>query len=515
MSELKVSSSNKRIAKNVLALYARMLLMLIINLYTSRVLLDCLGVDDYGLNNVVGGFVTMLGFVNTSMTRSIQRFLNVELGLNNEEGVRDSFRAAITVQIYLALLILLLLETVGLWFLNCKMHIPPDRMAAANWVYQCCCITMVISIIKSPYNAIIIAKEKMNFYALISVLEAVMKVIIIVSLLLVTTDRLIAFNILQFISVVLFFVVTVAYSNKIMPGLNIKLSKEKRRITEILSFSGWNLFGSFSGIIKSQGINILINFYFSLAINAARSVAYMVLSAINQFASNFQMALSPQIVQSYAAGERERYLFLSYASGKMSFYLMWILIYPVIILLDPLLTFWLGNNVPEKTQVFIPIILYTGLIDSLGSSISIPLYATGKIKMYQIVVSIITIMVLPISYIFYEMGYPAETSMIISLVLAIVAQGARVIIWCKLIKERTTIYLKKIVIPAIFVMIISMGLTRLLMLLGFCKLDGSFFNIIIDAILIVVISIVTVYFIGISKSERSIVVKVVRNKFKK
>lgn len=508
-------SSNKRIAKNVLALYARMLLMLFINFFTARILLDCLGVEDYGLNNVVGGFVAMLGFVNNSMTNSIQRFLNVELGKNDEVGARKCFETAMTVQLLISVVLLILLETLGIWFLNYKMHIPSNRYIAANWVYQCACMTFVLNIVKSPYNAIIIAKEKMNFYAIVSVLEALIKVGLILALLYVKTDRLIAYAILHFVSVLIFFMITVYYSKKLLPGIVIKIVKDKKRFKDILSFSGWNLFGSFSGVIKGQGINILINFFFSLAINAARSVAYMVLAAINQFASNFQVALNPQIVQSYASGDRERYLLLTYTSGKLSFYLMWIIIFPIIILLDPILSFWLGDNIPEKTQIFLPIILLTGLIDSLGSSISTPLYATGNIKKYQIIVSTITIMVLPISYILYKMGYPAESSMIVSLVLSVFAQIVRVIIWCSLIDEYPVVYLKQIVFPASIVVVISVVLIKLLMLTGISNVNGSIVNLVMIAVIIVVISAIIIYFVGLNKVEKTMLQNVIRNRIKK
>lgn len=509
-----ISDNNKRIAKNTFFLYIRMFILFAVNFYTTRVLLNALGTDDYGLYNVIAGFVAMLGFMNQSMTNSIQRFINFHMGKGDEEGLLKYFKASLTAQLLLGIFILLLFETLGLWFLNAKMNIAPEKVFDANVVFQMSCLCLLVNIIKAPYNAIIIAKERMNFYAYISVAEAAVKLFIAFSISWIVTFRLSYYAIMLFALTVIVYILTLMYAKRLICNLSFQLYFHKAIFKEVLSFSGWNLFGAASGAIKSQGINVLMNLFFNTAINASRGVAFQVLSGIQQFVSNFQVAINPQIVQSFASGDKDRYLKLTYLSAKLSLYLMWVIALPVMASLNLILDVWLGKDmVPEYTSLFIYIILFTGLFDALGSSISVPIYATGNIKGYQIITSSVKFMVLPISYILYRIGFGPAASMYISLLLAGIEQTSRVIIWGRLVKESPLIYLNKIIFPALAIIILS-SLTMYFIV----EYTTKFITIIsfgINTIVALLIAILMIYFIGLNRMEKNQILNIIRKNISK
>lgn len=508
------TSKNKRIAKNTVFLYLRMLLLFVVNFYMTRILLQELGVDDFGLYNVVAGFVAMLGFINTSMTNSIQRFINYQMGKDSIDGVKRYFESSMLAQIIFAGVVFLLFETVGLWFVNNIMVIPEGREFAANVVYQSACICTMIGFVRAPYNALIIAKEKMEFYAYISILEAILKVAIIFALSWFAYDKLSLYGLLLVVVTFMIYLCSVIYCKKIVPAIRFRLNRDKVVLKEILSFSGWNLIGTVSGTIKSQGINILMNLFFGVAVNAARGVAYQVLGGIQQFVSNFQIAINPQIVQTYSAGEKHRYFQLTYLSAKISLYMMWILTLPVLFGIDDILALWLGEgNVPDYTNLFVSIILFTGLFDALGSSISVSLYATGNIKVYQIVVSTIKILVLPISYVLYIWGYAPASSMYVSLVLSGLEQVMRVLIWSRQVGENPMVYLKRIVLPALVVIGVSMGLMYLLS--RTVTTSQPLIRVLIIVLYSIPISTCLIWFVGSSKVERNQLVSLVKSKIHK
>lgn len=506
------NQDNKRIARNTFFLYIRMFLLFAVNFYATRVLLNALGADDYGLYNVVAGFVAMLGFMNQSMTNSIQRFINFYIGKDDKEVLLKYFKACLTAQVFLGVLIVLIFETIGLWFLNAKMNIPLGKVFDANIVFQMSCLCLLINVIKAPFNAVIIAKEKMDFYAYVSVVEAAVKLFITFSISWMAAFKLSYYAIMLLILTVVVYLLTFRYSKRQIPELEFKFYFHKDIFKEVLSFSGWNLFGAASGAIKSQGINVMMNLFFNTVINAARGIAFQVLSGVQQFVSNFQVAINPQIVQSYASGDKDRYLNLTYLSAKLSLYLMWVIALPVMTSLDLILDVWLGKEmVPEYTSLFVYIILFTGLFDALGSSISVPLYATGNIKLYQIVTSSIKFTVLPISYILYRRGSGPAASMYVSLFLASLEQVSRVIIWGRLVNESPWIYLKKVVIPALVVIGISSA--SMYGISNFVATFSIFIAFCINTMVSVFIAIVMIYFIGMNKIERKQIVNIVKRKF--
>lgn len=503
------TQDNKCIAKNTLFLYIRMMLMFIMGFYITRVILKNLGVEDFGTYNAVAAFVAMLGFLNTAMSNGIQRFINFEFGKNNIQKAVKYISNSITVQLCICGALLLIFETIGIWFVENKMIFAEDDILPARIVFHLSVATLVLNMVSATFNAIIIAKERMDFYAYISIFEVVAQLGIAHAISISESNRLIIYVSLLLVLNLILTISKIIYSKKILPELSIKPSFDKDIFKELLSFSGWNLFGSASGTIKSQGINILMNIFFGVTINAARGIAFQVLSGVQKFTSNFQLAINPQIVQSFSSNNRERYLSLTYTSAKISFYLMWIITLPVLFSINTILHVWLGDNIPECTSIFVILILLTGLIDSLGSSISISFYATGNIKKYQIIVSSITIMVLPISYILYRHGMEPATSMYVSLFLSVIAQIARVIIWCNTINESPSIYFKKIVVPIVIIMILS---TSFMFLLNYIVSANDIIMLCINTILSIFINVICIYMIALDKNERNFISKHIKFK---
>lgn len=493
---------NKRIVKNTLFLYLRMLLILLVTFYTTRVVLHNLGQDDFGLYNVVSGFVMMLGFLSSALANGTERFINYELGRNNFDSIKDCFNASYIAQLVFSFFSIVVFETVGLWFLNHEMNIPPDRVVAANWIYQFAIISMALGIMKSPFNAIIIAKEKMDFYAIVSIVEATLKLLVAFAISQSTYDKLIVYGFLLLVISLVTYLVTRGYSLKLMPFIKISFHVPKKVFSEVLSFSGWNLLGSVSGVIRSQGINVIMNIFFGVTINAARAVAYQVLGGVQQFTSNFQLAINPQIVQTYASGERSRYLRLTYTSAKISLYLMWLITLPLLFCVEPVLSIWLGSDVPEFTALFIKLILITGLLDALGSSISVPLYATGNIKNYQIIVSAIKVLVLPIAYVLYKIGFPPETAMYVSIILSLAAQIARVLIWANLVGESPLVYFRAIVIRGLIIIIVSLFFLYFLHNYLVGNINSSILIILCDVLFSLMVNIPFIFFVALTKEER-------------
>lgn len=325
------SVNNKRIAKNTLLLYVRMFFVMAVTLFTSRVVLATLGVTDFGIYNVVGGVVAMMGILNNAMAVSTQRYLTFELGRGDAVRLKQVFCMCLAIFVMLAVVVVVLGETVGLWFLNSKMTIPADRMVAANWVYQFSILACVASLIVTPYNAVIIARERMNVYAYVGILEVVLKLAVVYLLLVIPVDRLTTYGLLILLSQIVIAVIYMLYCTRHFAEARYRVYWDGSLFRELVSYSGWNLFGSAAGVVKGQGLNILLNMFFTPAVNAARGIAYQVNAAITQFFTNFYTAVRPQITKYYAQGDMEEMTKLIFRSSKMSFYLIMLISMPVII----------------------------------------------------------------------------------------------------------------------------------------------------------------------------------------
>lgn len=397
-------SSNKRIARNTLLLYFRMLLIIIVGLYTSRVVLNTLGVSDYGIYNVVGGIVAMLAFLNSAMVAASQRFISFELGTGNMEKLKKVFCTSVSIHIVLAIIIFLIAETLGLWFVNTHLNIPPERMEAANWVYQCSILTLLLTIISVPYNSCIVAHEHMKAFAYVSILEAVLKLLIVYLLLLSGDfDKLILYAILVASVAFIIRIVYGIYCKRHFEECTYRLVFDRQLFREMFAFAGWSVIGNFGFAIKDQGSNVILNLFFGTTVNAARGIALQVNGIISNFSNNFTMALNPQITKQYAAGEVETSVKLVYAGCRYSFYLLLLIAVPVMINIDYLLQLWLGT-VPEYTSRFLILALVAALIDVMARPLVTALQATGRIKVFQIVICIIMLCELPLAYIILYYG---------------------------------------------------------------------------------------------------------------
>lgn len=395
-----------------------------ISLYTVRAILHQLGVVDYGIYNVVGGVVTMFSFINSTLTTSSQRYFSIELAKGDMKRLNQWFCLNITTFSIFILIFFVIAETVGLWFVNTQMVIPPDRVFAANVVYQFSIIAFCVHFFNVPYNALIIAHERMSAFAYISIIEALLKLGIVFLLAISPWDKLIVYGFLMMLvscgitSSYIIYNLRYFDESKFRPYWNISEMKE------LLGFSGWHFFGTFAVVVRSQGINILLNMFFNPAINAARAVAFQISHAVNQLSSNFFVAVKPQIYKSYASGDLEGLHKLVMRSTIMCSLLVSILIYPVLANTQYILGIWL-HNVPEYAVRFTQLVLINALIDSTNGPTIASALATGKIRKYQEVVASLILLNLPISYIALKMGADPTVTMIISIVLSFVTAYVR------------------------------------------------------------------------------------------
>lgn len=496
------SSNNKRIAKNTLMLYVRMLFSMGVSLFTSRVILQALGVEDYGIYNVVGGFVTMFTFLNGSMVASTQRYLNFEIGRGNEQQLSKVFSTALQIHALIALAIILLSETVGLWFLYEKLVIPDERMNAAFWVYQCSVISCVINIMYVPYNADIVAHEKMSAFAYISIVEVTLKLLIAYLLYVFPWDRLVIYAVLLLLIQLLIRWIYVRYCSKHFPESHYRHEINKSLLKEMSSFAGWGLFGSLANVFYNQGLNILLNLFFGPIVNAARGIAVQVQSAVHGFVGNFQMALNPQITKNYASGNLLQMHSLIFRSARFSFFLLYLLALPIIIEAEYILKLWLKTP-PADAVVFTQWMLVVSLIYTIANPFIIANQATGKIKVYQIVVGSILLLIVPISYIALLLGAPAYSVFIVHFCMECLAQFWRMYLLRNLINLPIKAYLKNIYLPIIIVA----ALSTLLPLYLRSLISDSFIRLIVIGFSSILSVAFFTFVIGLTRNERQFIIE--------
>ena len=449
------SINQKRIAKNTALLYVRMLFIMVVSLYTSRVILQTLGDIDFGLYNVIGGIVVAFSFLNGVMSSACSRYFAIEIGRGDDEALRKVFNLNVTIFILLGGIILLLAETVGLWFLNHKMVIPPDRMGAAQWVYQCSIIAFIINMFATPYRSVITARENMKVYAYCSVVEVVLKLAIVYLLVVSPFDKLILYSVLMVSITVGTSLFYSLYCRHCYAECRYSFYWDRPLFKEIVGYTGWQVIGVASDIGRNQGVNIILNMFFGSIANAARGIAYQVFMNINQFVQNFVIAFSPQITKSYAVGDREGMMKLVYQSSKFSYYLLYILILPVCMETSKILEIWLGD-VPNDTVVFCQLTLIAALIDSLLYPLLTAIRATGKVKWYQILVGGTLLLTVPICYSMFKWGnLPATAAFYVVIATSVVAQILRVLIMSHLHGMSIKDYARAVLQPILLVTVIS------------------------------------------------------------
>lgn len=420
------SDNNKRIAKNTLLLYFRMLFMMVVSLYTSRVILNALGVEDFGIYNVVGGVVAMFSVISGSLSAAISRFITYELGKGDQSKLNKIFSASVTIQLLLSLIIVVLIESVGVWFLNAKMTIPAARMTAANWVLQFSIVTFVINLISVPYNAAIIAHEKMSAFAYISILEAVGKLAIAFLIMVSPMDKLIFYAILMCTVAVIVRFTYGHYCKKHFAECTYHFYWDKEILKKMFGFAGWNFIGTAAGILRGQGINILLNLFFSPVVNAAQGIAVQVNNAIGNFSTNFLMAINPQIIKSYSQKDLERAYDLVLYASRFAFLLLLVLSTPIICKTDVVLQLWL-KNAPDYAASFVRLSLVLAICDALSLPLVTLQQATGKLRNYQLVVGSLHMLNFPVSLLLLYAGAVPEIVYFVALLLSIVSLYARLI----------------------------------------------------------------------------------------
>lgn len=497
------AENNKRIAKNTLLLYFRMLLTMVVSLYTSRIVLQALGVDDFGIYNVVGGVVAMFNVLSGSLSSAISRFITFELGKNDSEKLKRVFSTSLTIQIILAVIIAVVAEIVGIWFINEKMNIAAERLNAANWVFHFSVLTFIVNLLSVPYNAVIIAHERMSAFAYISILEVICKLLIAYLIIISPIDKLIFYSVLMAFVAILIRFVYLLYCKQKFVECRYNFIWDRILIKQMFGFAGWSFIGSSSSILRDQGGNIILNIFYGTTVNAARGIANQVYVAIYSFVTNFMTALNPQITKSYAVGDYEYTLKLIYAGSRYSSYLLFLVSLPIFINTEYLLSLWLYNY-PDYTVQFVRLVLIFALSESISGPLITGQLATGKIRNYQLFVGGIQMMNLPVSYLFLYSGYPPESIFIIAICLSQCCLFARLYMLHRILFFSLKAYIIKVYLNIWVVIILSAILPTIVFYFDFKQFNSLPF---IFTFLSLVVALLVIVFVGCSSKERSYVVE--------
>lgn len=477
-----------------------MLFTLSISLYTSRIVLDRLGVNDYGVYSLIAGFVMIFSFFNSAMTATTQRFLAYDIGENNIGRLKKTFNATINIHIGISFLFLLLSETIGLWFINTKLNLPDNRIEVINWVYQFSIFTFVLAIIQVPYEALIVAREKMKIYALFSVIDTVLKLVVAYLIGIASLDGLITYSFLLLAASLIVRLSQKIYCKKNFNETKYNFFYDKEYYKVILSYSGWSLFGNVAAVAKGQGINVVLNIFFGTAVNAAYGITLQVQNAVQAFVNNFQMAANPQIIKYYAAGDKELCVKLILRSSKYSFFLVFILAFPIITNIEFILESWLFSP-PQHTSTFIVLCLINLLIEVISGPLMIGAQATGQIKWYQIIIGTLIFLNLPLSYIVLRYQNLPEIVFLISILISVLALLFR-LYFLKInldLSIRDFLYevFFKILVTSSSTIILFHGITTMI------KFENNFTHVITKIMILIIISIFAIFKLGLDGAERS------------
>ena len=506
-----IETNNKRIAKNTLLLYLRMFLTMGLSLYTSRVILKTLGAEDFGLYNVVAGVVTMLGFVNGSLINASSRFITYSLGTKDLVELKKTFNSIVTIHLLFVFFIILLAETIGLWFVKTQLVIPPTRMTAAVWAYQSAVAAASLMFLYAPFNSLIIAYERMTIFAYVSIFDKVVQLLIAVLVSFVTIDKLISYSIFvvcaQFMVLLIYFL----YCRNKIPVSHFSLSFEKERFRKIFFYAGWVLNGNLAYLGYTQGLNVLLNIYFGPIVNAARGLSVQVQSAILSFTNNFQTAVNPQIIKSYAQGDYQRMHQLVLVSSRIGFYLMLLIILPLYFNIDYVLKLWL-NDVPEHTSVFVKIMLILGLNSTLKNPTLTAIHATGDVKRFQLWEGGLLLTILPIAWLLLKCFHiSSEQVLCVYLFVELFTQFVRIWLVYPKIHLKISYYYTKILYPCLLVISLTIGIVCTIR--NFYIVD-SFLDLVGFIIVNSMVTMIVIFTFGITKRERLYVIEMIKNRVK-
>lgn len=486
-------------------LYFRMALILLVTLYTSRIILNALGVVDFGIYNVVAGVVVLFSFLNSALMNASQRYLSIAVESRDEGEIQSVFSTCMLLHLILCLILLILAETVGLWFLNENLSIPQERLIAANWVYQSAVLSTCINVMRVPYHSVIIAKEEMSFFAILSIVESLLKLLVAYLITVIAFDRLESYSILLLIVAALVYLI---YAYKCHKAYSIKLSFRPKidLIGEIASFSGWNIFGGVADVGYKQGTNMILNVFSGVTLNAAMGIAMQVRGALYSFVSNLQIAANPQIIKSYNNGEYERYQNLVYSISKYSFFLIYLIALPVILNMHILLDFWLKTP-PEYASSFCVLTLIFCLVDSLSGPLWTSMQAMGNIKNYQIVISLLLLLNLPFTYISLSRGMSPNSLLYIQIAICVCSIFVRLLFSQNYAKISVESYLRNVLLPIAFIVILSLPIPLYLatILSGLTKLIAT-------TCICVVFTTISIWLVGLKQRERNVVIAFIKSK---
>lgn len=488
-----------------------MLFLMLISLYTSRVILDALGVEDYGIYNVVGGFVSMFALISAALTSACTRFLNFELGKGNPERQNIVFSTAVTIQWGLAIIVAVLSEAIGIWYVNNVMVLPPERLTAANWCFQFSVFNFCMNLITVPYNASIIAHEKMKAFAYVSVFQGLAQLGISFLVYYEPFDRLVFYALMLMVLQFMVRYMYQIYCRKNFGECHYRFVIDKPLIKHMFSYTLWHLVGNGAAVLKGHGVNLVLNFFFGPAVNAARGIANQVDSAVNMFASNFMMAMNPQITQSYSRGELKSMFQLVNRGSRFSFYLLFVMGLPVIVNADYILQLWL-KEIPAHTVAFVQLTLISLMINSVSRSLMKAQDATGDVRNYQLVVGGILLLNLPLSYLFLYFGMMPEIVVVVAIVLEILAFLARMYMIPLTIKEfQPRLFLQDVILKCCIVVLLSAPIPTLVHI----YLPENFYTFVLNVFLCFLCSMCVIYYAGCNNNERAILVSSARKMKKK
>lgn len=502
--------SSSLLMKNTFMLFFRMILLMCINLYTSRIVLETLGVEDFGIYNVVGGIVIMLGFINDSMSVSTRRYLNYELGTGNKKRLHEVFVTSMNIHFIISLIIVVLSETIGLWFVLEKMIIPPERMTAALWCYQVSIFTAVVDILSYPYISAIVAHEKMKSFAYIAILDAILKLLLVYLLLIFDYDRLILYGILYAAEKILIRIVYNVYCLNHFDECKYRWIYNKSLFKEMAVFAGWNMWGNLAYVCYTQGLNMMLNVFFGPVVNAARGVATQVQGTVGNFANNFQMAMTPQITKTYASGQMEETHKLIFRGSKLTFCLMLVLCLPLLVETPFILNIWL-KEVPEGSVLFLRLLLLIVLVQKNISPLGTAVSSTGNIKKYETLVNGLMLTILPIAYGVLRMGGAAWTVFAVYLVIVILSFLLVLHIALPMINMRLKDFLVMVAKPCLFVLLLS-SIVPIGMKIA--APEGLLYSL-LTMVATIAATVAASYIAGLSKEEKTLIHEYIRKQLHK
>lgn len=504
-------SENRHIAKNTMMLYIRMVLVMLVSLFISRVMLNALGVKDYGIYNIVGSIVVAFSFISGPLGTATQRFLSYEIGKKNYTKLSTVFSLSLLIYIILAVLLFIVIEIAGQWFIYNKMQMPEERLTATIWAFHFSVISFVVGLFKTCFDALIISHEKMSFYAYLSIIEVTLKLLNAFLILYSSFDKLILFTANLSLISILILCVIIIYCRKKIAHVRIKFTWDKALFKSLLGFSGWSLFGSVASMSANQGLNILLNVFYGVVVNAAMGIATQVGSAVNQFVVNFQIAFRPQIVKSYANGEIEYLKNLILKTSKFSFLLLFAIGCPIAFNIDFLLRLWLGNSVPEYTGIFCCFILLYSLFETLSAPLWMTVQATGRIRNYQLVISSLIFLNILLSYIFLKFGWSPVIVLEIKCCLDLTYLVTRLWFVNKNIHLSYGLFFNKVVLPILGVIVVSV--VPSLFFVQFADIKNDYARLLFSTLFFEICLAISIWACGLERDEKGILIHIL-NKLK-